>query len=241
MTLLVACEALLEPEDIDCDCGNTPPEEIAEMIDAASDIIAIITGGKVSGRCTDVVRPCNSSFSCGCATRSCACSPAGIVLRGPMPEITQILIDGAAFVDYAIVDGTLLVRTDGRGWPGNQDITKPSTEVGTFEITYDYGLPTSTLAARAGAEIVCSFLRSGPQDTRKPHPNTRSMSIAGVTIGLDQMAAEIKRRAFMMPDVTRLLTVYAPDGPTPAFVYSPELEDGWKLHSVEPYSAPPVP
>jgi hypothetical protein len=26
--------------------------------------------------------------------------------------------------------------------------------------------------------------------------------------------------------------VYAPDGATPAVVYSPELEDGWQLHRV---------
>jgi hypothetical protein len=233
MTLQVACEALLEPEDIDCECGDLSEADKIELIDAASDIVAIITGGKVAGRCTDIVRPCNASSSCGCAPRSCGCSPAGIVLRGPFPSVNQITLDGDAFVDWAIVDGSLLVRTDGRGWPGNQDITVPSSEVGTFEIDYTYGLPTSTLAQRAAAEIVCSFIRSGPQDTRKPHPNTRSMSISGVTIGLDQMAAEIKRRAFMMPDVTRLLTVYAPDGPTPAFVYSPELEDGWRLHAVD--------
>lgn len=233
MTLMVACEALLVPEDIECECGNLTEAELTEMIDQASDIIAIITGGKVSGRCTDTVRPCNGSFSCGCAARSCGCSPAGITLRGPFPTITSVKIDGLAFIDYAIVDGSILVRTDGPGWPGGQDITKPSTEPGTFEIVYEYGLETSTLAKRAAAEIVCSFIRSGPQDTRKPHPNTRSMSIAGVTIGLDQMAQEIKRRAFMMPDVIRLLTVYAPDGPTPAFVYSPELEDGWKLHTVD--------
>jgi hypothetical protein len=234
MTLLVACEALLEPDEIECDCGDTSDEEKLALIEAASDIIAIITGGKVAGRCNDVVRPCNGSFSCGCSALRCGCSPAGIVLRGPDPQINEILIDGLPFLDYAIVDGSLLVRTDGLAWPAHQDITTPSTETGTFEIDYVYGLPTSLLAKRAGSEIICSLLNNNPQDTRgKVHPNTRVMSIAGVTISLDQMAQEIKRRAFMMPNVIRLLTVYAPDGPTPTLVYSPELEDGWRLHTVD--------
>lgn len=231
MALQVACEPFILPEDVTCDCGDTSEEAIAEMIDSASDILAIITGGKVSGRCTHVVRPCGGS--CGCSRLSgCFCVPLNaITLLGPDVDIDQILIDGVAFMDYAIVDGNQLIRTDGAAWPGCQDITLGSDQAGTFEITYISGqLPQ--LAKDAAAEIVCSFIKGSPNEpSRKPHPNTRGMSIAGVQITLEQMASEIKRRAFMMPYVIRLLTVYAPDGPTPAVVYSPELEV-WKLHTV---------
>lgn len=233
MVLLVACQPFIEVDDVTCDCGDTTPEQIADMIDSASDILAIITGGKVSGRCEHVVRPRGAS-PCGCSrSSSCGCAPLStITLAGPAPEITEVLIDGLPFTDYAIVDGNRLIRTDGAAWPGSQDITKPSDQAGTFEITYTAGqLPQ--LAKDAAAEIVCSFIKGSPNDTsRKQHPNTRGMSIAGVQITLEQMASEIKRRAFMMPYVIRLLTVYAPDGPSPAVVYSPELEDGWKLHTV---------
>jgi len=234
MALQTACEQFITADDIDCDCGDTSPEDIGLMIDQASDVLAILTGGKVSGRCSDVVRPCGSR-RCGCSRlSSCGCTPVdAITLAGPNPTITEILIDGLAFTEYAIVDGNLLVRTDGMAWPGWQDITKPSTDEGTFEITYTHGLAVPQLAKDAAAEIVCSFIRSGPQDTRKPHPNTRGMNIAGVQITLEQMADEIKKRAFMLPFVIRLITVYAPNGPTPSFVYSPELEDGWKLHTVD--------
>jgi len=156
----------------------------------------------------------------------------GITLAGMDPSIDEILIDGDPFTEYAIVDGNLLVRTDGAAWPGYQDITRPSDQVGTFQVEYSYGW-VPKLAKDAASEIVCSFIKSGPQDPRKPHPNTRSMSIAGVQVTLEQMADEIKRRAFLMPYVTRLLTVYAPNGPTPTFVYSPELENGWTLHTIE--------
>ena len=230
--LQVACESFIEVDDVTCECGDLSEEEIQELIDSASDVLAIITGGKVSGRCTNIVRPCGGS-PCGCSRlSSCGCVPmSAITLAGPDTEIEEILIDGDPFTDYAIVDGNLLIRTDGAAWPGSQDITLSSDQVGTFEITYLSGI-LPKLAQDAASEIVCSFIKTSPSDTRKAHPNTRGMSIAGVQITLEQMASEIKRRAFMMPYVIRLLTVYAPDGPTPAVVYSPELEDGWKLHRV---------
>lgn len=236
MALQVACEQFIAVEDIECDCGDTLPADLSEMIDQASDVLAILTGGKVAGRCTDVVRPCNDGSRCGClALSSCGCSPIdGITLRGPNPTIVGILIDGIAFTEYAIVDGNRLVRTDGRRWPGTQNLGVESTETGTFEIEYTFGLEVNDLAKRAASEIVCSFLQNDPQSSRnKPHPNTRGMNISGVNITLDQMTQEIKRRSFMLPHVVRLLTVYAPDGPSPALVYSPELEDGWRLHTVD--------
>lgn len=238
MALQVACEAFITPDDISCDCGDTSEAAILEMIEQASDIIAIITGGKVSGRCESIVRPCGGGgCTCGSALLSgCGCVPLdGITLAGPNPVITQILIDGEPFMDYALVDGTLLVRTDGKAWPGYQDITLTSDQPGTFEIEYVHGPEIMQLARDAASEIVCSFIKSGPQDSRKAHPNTRGMNIAGVSITLEQMAGEIKRRAPLLPYVIRLLTVYAPGGPTPVVVYSPELENGWRLHTVDPY------
>lgn len=239
MALQVACEQFIAVDDIECDCGDTQPEALAEMIDQASDILAILTGGKVAGRCTDVVRPCNVGSRCGCSALSlCGCSPIdGITLSGYNPVVDGITIDGSAFTEFTIVDGNRLVRTDGQPWPGTQDLSVASTEAGTFEVTYSHGLEIPYLAKQAASEIVCSFLQNDPQSSRKPHPNTRGMNISGVSITLDQMAQEIKRRSFMLPYVVRLLTVYAPSGPSPALVYSPELEDGWRLHTADPYGS----
>jgi len=235
MALAVACEAFITADDITCDCGDRTPAELGEMIDQASDILAILTGGKVSGRCQDVVRPCGGA-PCGCLRQSsCGCSPIDrITLAGPNPYIDEILIDGLNFTEFALVDEDQLIRTDGLNWPGGQNLATASSEVGTFEITYTHGLDIPQLAKDACAEIVCSFIASGPQDSRKSHPNTRGMSISGVQITLEQQAMEIQRRSFMLPFVIRLITVYAPNGPTPSFVYSPELEDGWRLHTVTP-------
>lgn len=234
MALQVACEAFIDEDDLTCNCEPLDSAIIDDYIDEASDILTVLTGGKVQGSCTDTVRPRNGTRVCGCTlVASCSCNPIdGITLRGPDPTVTGILIDGAAFTDFLILDGTTLIRTDAQSWPGCQDLRLASTEERTFEIIYTYGLPISKLARDACAEIVCSFVGNDPQSNRKGHPGVRGMTIAGVQISLEQQVMEIEKRAFLMPSVIRLLTVYAPDGPNPAVVYSPELEDGWKLHRV---------
>lgn len=231
MALQVACEAFIVEAEVTCNCEPLDAATIEGYIDQASDILAILTGGQVSGRCQSTVRPRGISV-CGRGV-SCTCSYlTGVTLMGPNPTIDSLTVDGAAFTDYKLVDGRLLIRTDDQAWPSCQNLADAATEDGTFEITYTHGDVIPQLAKDACAEIVCSFVTSNPQDNRKSHPGVRGMSIAGVSISLEQQAMEIKNKAFMMPTVIRLLTVYAPDGPQPAVVYSPELEDGWKLHRV---------
>lgn len=238
MTLQVACETFITAEDLTCACEGEDEETIQGWLDAASDVIAIMTGGIVAGRCIDVVRPRGDSV-CGCVQASCcACGDIrGITLPGPNPQIIQVLIDGDLFTDWFILDGKELVRSDGRPWPSCQNLSKESTEDGTFEITVESGLVVDTLMREAASEIVCMMLRHPAQSTRQGHPGTRSVSIAGVNISLEQIAMEAKNRTFMMPYVTRLMTVYAWDGPVPSVVYSPELEDGWTLHRVTQYGS----
>lgn len=235
MTLQVACEAFITSSEITCECEGESEETIQGWIDQASDVIAIITGGQISGRCTDVVRPRGDS-ACGCTSQSCCvCRDiTGITLAGPNPTIDEILIDGHEFDDWLILDGRTLIRGDGRPWPACQDLTADplDTGAGSFQITYTYGQEIPLLAKEAAAEIICMMLRHPAQSTRGGHPNVRSVSIAGVSISLEQIAMEAKGRAFLMPYVARLLVVYAPDGANPAVVYSPELEDGYKLHRV---------
>jgi hypothetical protein len=141
------------------------------------------------------------------------------------PAVDQILIDGDLFVEHLILDGLRLLRTDGERWPHGQDPINP-----TFEVTYTYGLEVNELARRACTAIVCDMLTNRPDKPRKLAANARAATISGVNITLEQTAMELKRRSFMIPDLVRLLTVYAPDGPQPSVVYSPEIEDPWVLH-----------
>jgi len=221
MALEVAGEPFVTVEDVDCDCDDADPGDIEALIDQASDIIAVLTGGKVAGRTTETVFPVPGEYGCGRVLNR----GAWVALRGPNPTVDQILIDGVVFTDHLILDGLWLVRTDGERWPHGQDPINP-----TFEVTYTYGLEVNVLARRACVAIVCDMLNNRPDKPRKLAANARAATISGVNITLEQTAMEMKRRSFMIPDLVRLLTVYAPDGPQPSVVYSPEIEDPWVLH-----------
>lgn len=235
MGLEVACEPFIERADVTCDCDAFDNDEIDELIEQASDLIAILSGGKITGECLRTVRPVADT----------ACSPFAewpkpaanrkqILLPGPNPTVTEIKIDGVVLSqnEYVIVDGVYLTRVDGV-WPGNKNPFLPDTDDDTFSITYQVGhLPK--LAKMATAELVCDWIKSDTRIgfNRALPQGARSASIAGVNIVLEQTLEEIRRRSILLPSMVRLLTAYAPDAGQSAVVYSPELTDGWILHEV---------
>lgn len=80
---------------------------------------------------------------CGHCYRSCCCtSPKLLRLPGPIIDVEQVTIGGEVLSPSLYMvdrENSLLIRTDGGGWPVSQDLTKPATEPGTFEITYTLG------------------------------------------------------------------------------------------------------
>lgn len=243
MSLLIACQPFLQREDVTCDCDLLDDETVELLIDQASDAIAILTGGKVSGECTDTVRPLRSTpYLCHHHGHGYY-SPwevhdnrlsGGITLMGPNPLVTQVKIDGVVLAssEYKLVDGVNLYRVEGR-WPTKQNVLLDDTEDHTFSITYQFGI-LPYIAKLAAEEIVCDMIRRDirTNQTKSLPPSARSATIAGVSIQLEQQVEELRRRAILLPNLIRLLTIYAPDGGSPTTVYSPELEDGWTLHRV---------
>ncbi len=86
----------------------------------------------------------------------------------PLTGIVQILIDGAVlpavdplggFQNYRIDDDRWLVRLANPvslrddGWPGLNNMTLPSTEKNTWEVTYTYGLGPPPGGVRAAATL----------------------------------------------------------------------------------------
>ena len=57
MALQVACEAFITEAEVTCNCEPLDTAIIDGYIEQASDILAILTGGEVSGRGQRVVRP----------------------------------------------------------------------------------------------------------------------------------------------------------------------------------------
>lgn len=234
-TLTEACEPFALFEDVTCDCEGIGQEEVEEILAQATDALVAMTGFNYRGQCVETFRPvgpCTYEYSClGGPSGFTVPSPVNLDTDGE-PDIL-VTIDGVEFDDWALVDGNHLVRTDGQAWPHNQDLGLADNADGAFAVTVGYGDPPSIIARNAVVEIACLFLKRNPNSQRGLPANTRSVAAQGVTITLDALENEINRQAFMLPWTIRFLTVYAPQGRHQPYVYSPELDDGFRLHQVQ--------
>ena len=146
------CGPWLEAVEL-CDEAANPL--LPRALDVASELIYVLTGRQFAGRCTDTVLPCSTGGACvqylaypsggsrpinGAPSLSgppfCGSHHQSVRLPGrPIIEVTEMLIGGVAFTDFAIVDDTWLVRTDGAAWPCCQDFDDPTA----WQVTYTYG------------------------------------------------------------------------------------------------------
>jgi hypothetical protein len=73
-----------------------------------------------------------------------------VVLPGPVVSIDEVLVDGAV-VDpsaYEISGYRKLCRTDGGKWPCGQDMSLPTTSVGTMQVDWTRGTPVDVVASQ---------------------------------------------------------------------------------------------
>jgi len=238
-TLKEACEPFALPGDITCDCEGLTQSQLEEIIAQATDALVAVSGFTYRGVCTESFRP-RGGEACGCVlAASCGCSSLrGFTVPSPValdtagdPAIT-VWIDGVEMDEWALVDGDFLIRTDGKQWPGCQNLGLADKALGTFVVDVTYGEEPSLIARNAVTEIACQFMKRNPNDSRRLPSNTTSASAQGVTITLETLQSEMKTRSFMLPWTVRFMTVYSPDARNQAFVYSPEIDDGFRLHQV---------
>jgi hypothetical protein len=242
MTLRVAGEAFTTMAAVraseTCGCVNEsePSDaELQEIIDAASDVLALATGGIVTGRTEFTVRPCGRGYCQPCA----CCGLEGIPLPGEDPVVSEVKIDGDILnaSDYALHrtrQGWNLVRVGPddppASWPQWQKLWRADTEDDTFSITYISGIHIDWIIEAAAIELTCDLALA---EERKPRviPGARAVSQGGVTISLAERAERL-RSGDSGPAVQRFLSIYAPDGRAPSLVWAPELDQGWELHVI---------
>lgn len=233
MTLHVACEQFTDVARIsafECACqldvvrDLIGEEGIQDIIDGASDAVALATGLRVMGRCSMTVRPCGDGV-CGCVRPCACCNVDGIKLPGTNIVIDEIKINGAVEAPslYKLIDWNVLVRTDGGSWPGVQNVAKPDTQVDTFSIRFSSGqLPW--VAQMAATEVACDLM-SGVTPGGEMHLPRAAIGAVmdGTTISLDpgQVSA--------FPWMERLFGIY-PQGPQP-IIWSPEVRGRYVLHT----------
>ena len=250
----LACEAFATFEQFlerPCACAFSDNDAdrifIEGLLDDASDVLYTLSGGKVHGRCTKIVRPCRSDCSCGrsygaCGSGAC-CSIDTVPLRGPNTDVISVRIDGD-YLDsssYGLMDGGLLYRSSSDGtqpdsWPGCQKLYLEATEEGTFEVVFRFGHAPDHLAASAAIELVCKWASGfdAAKERSKLPAGTVSANVGGVQARIRHRADEVAKDAgAAMPAVAEFLAVWAPDRGRNTGVWSPELDGGWTYHEME--------
>jgi hypothetical protein len=251
MTLHVAAEPFATVEDVhdaECACitrGDPDDDVLEELIDVASDVITIATGGYVFGRATATVLPCADM---GCFARcACGCGLDGIPLPDMDPKVSGVYVDDVLIpsTEYRIHRTTppMLVKisTDGRPpqpWPRHQHLWKNGTGDDTFRFTLTWGIHNNAVIRDAAVEIVC-YLAADPKVRRLNAlpKGTASASAGNVAISTftrqRDTAVERVAAGAVGPATAMLMEIYAPYGPARPSAYAPELESGWTLHMLE--------
>lgn len=156
-------------------------------------------GGGVPGWTND----CGDQGGCG--------TLSSVTLDGyPVTAIDQVLIDGDV-VDpdtYRLDANRYLVRlvdpSSGNQlhWPACQDMARPPTAGGTWEVTYEYGSPPPALGIMAAAELALQFFyaSTGNKACKLPSGVTKIVR-QGITIErLVPMFVTGQRTGLVLPD-----------------------------------------
>jgi hypothetical protein len=173
------CQLWAAPDDVfGCcpDLTSTDEGPVTWALTQASDLLYNLSGHKYPGECSAVVRPCTSQVSCWrpsdleWRSNFCSCIRLShIRLAGyPVQSITSVEIDGVELdpSEYALYYQRELVRmadADGRPqrWPACQRLDIASG-LGTFFVTYKYGLAPPAAGTSAAAQLACEILKQCP-------------------------------------------------------------------------------
>jgi hypothetical protein len=172
------CALWASPDEMAACCSDaitTDATTTEWALQQASEMLYRLSGFTYPGVCTATVRPCSSYLSCwgevgGWHAADCGCSRLSKVrLAGyPVVSIGSVLIDGEVVdpSEYRIDRQRELVRlvdAEGRlqSWPSCQRL-ELSEGVGTFFVTYDYGMNPPLSGVQAAAQLACEIAKQCP-------------------------------------------------------------------------------
>lgn len=248
MTLQFACEAFVTPDEViadGCKCAidlNDDEALIGYAIDAASDLLTLLSDGRVHGRCTVTVRPVSTWNNCfgsvfedgyGLHPDARFGGMDVIPLRGPRPQVISVVIDGVELnpSEYGLIDNEFLFRREG-SWPSNSNLRLLPNADGVFEITMMFGFPIDLITKQAALELICELIAAGTNQAAAIAPGVTQANIQGATVVLrDQL--EAGGADVGLPRLSRWFSVYGYGGAAQSGVWTPELTHGWQLVEVE--------
>lgn len=244
MTLRAAAEQFtsLAAVRASAECACVTPDDpsdavLGEMIDQASDMIVILSGGKVFGRRQVTIYPCATPSGyrpCGCCS---GCALDAIPLGDMDPVVNSVQIDGTVlgsdtYTLHRDRVGWNLVREHAtlapNGWPSSQSMWRNGALDDTFSVTYTHGVHIDWIIERAAIELVCDFAQADIRDANALPRGATTANMGGVNVGTNRAALQLRLdrldTSALGPAMTRMLSIYAPDGRHRSEVYAPELE-----------------
>lgn len=177
-------------------------------------------------------------FNAGCASACCGTSACAVTLRGPVYAIDEVLVDGDVVPPSAYrVDVTsgawLLVRVDGECWPACQNFTRPTTEEGTFEVSYEIGKAIPAALELAAAMLACEYGKNLTGGACSLPAKMTRLSRQGVEVEVAAPDPATDRSGIkLVDDVVAMLN---PSGlKSPPRVLSPDLPGACDRYTVVP-------
>jgi len=179
-----ACSPWTDVESVRGCCGGvatTNDDVVEDSINLATDLLFTLSGKQFPGTCTETIRPCTTGQTCFYAwwlrdpdsfpLRVCGCAwtPQRDLGKWPVTDVTEVLIDGVVLAPskYRIDEYRYLVRMAGPapdyvndGWPRCQHLDRPTTEEGTWSVTFEYGLAVSAGAESAVRTLACELVKA---------------------------------------------------------------------------------
>jgi hypothetical protein len=152
--------------------------------------------------------------------------PRELELPGPIYSVEEVKVDGVVVpeADYEVHNRTLLVYTgdDYDGWPAWQDLYLPTTEVGTFEVTYLNTAPVDSVGAYAAGVLALEFAKAcagGPNAKCRLPGNVTTMVRAGLAI--DMVVGSFPDGLTSIREVDSYTALWARNGRAPATLIDP--------------------
>lgn len=121
-------------------------------------------------------------------------SSSAIRLRDAI-EIVAVRVDGEILEPSAyVLERGVLYRIDGNGWPRRQNMDRPVSEEGTFEIEYLKGILVPEGGQMAAGLLACEFAKAacGDQDCQLPE-RVQTVTRQGVTIGIMDQFEDLEK------------------------------------------------
>lgn len=223
--LHVACEPFATTDDIcalGCDLNIvTGGEQWAKILDAASDMMAILSGGSITGVCTATLTACRECFCC-CGT--CAlCHRDPLFLAYPVQSIEGVWANDVplASSEYRVENRRELIRLDADGdricWPSGDTV-----------VTYSFGAQIDEITTMATAEMAIDIAKGMGGGACAIPPNVTSMTMNGVNITRRELADIVRQAGTDLPRVAAWMSLFNPTNQRGrTLIYSPEAYGDW--------------